>query len=53
MFKDGKKVSQKRGKKGSIALTQNLVIIIVILFLIGIVAYVIFKFAREKLVPMQ
>ena len=53
MFLDAKKVSQKRGKKGSYALTQNLVIIIIILFLIGIVSYIIFKFARAKLVAVQ
>jgi hypothetical protein len=48
MFLDAKK-KNKRGKKGIFALTSNLVMIIAILFLIGVVTYVLYTAVSGKL----
>lgn len=48
MFLDVKN-SNKRGKKGQYALTQNLVIIIIILILVGMASFIIYKAVSGKL----
>ncbi len=53
MLLDDKKEFKKRGKKGLFVLTQNLVILIIILVLIGVVSYIIFKAINGRLVPIQ
>lgn len=42
--------NKRRGKKGIFVLTQNLVIIILILVLIGVVGYIIYKFSAANLI---
>lgn len=48
MFLD---VGKRARKRGVFVLTQNLVILIIILALAGIVGYVLFKFATKNLTP--
>lgn len=53
MVKEGKLFKHFKGKKGFEIVPQTIVVLIVVLFLIGLVAYIIYSKIISKMVPIQ